>query len=403
MIKHAVTSTAILAVSTLTHAHDHDHHNDHHHHPATITSPTNDALAYADSPINHLQVIGSHNSYKRAIQSELKAIIESQFNISLDSIDYSHIPVLDQLNLGLRNLEFDVYWDPKGGLYTPPAAHALMRQAGITPDPWDPDDQARTPGFKVIHDLDADFTTWYVNFEPLLVDLREWSRAHPNHLPIIVTMNCKEGRRRIPGAIPPAPFTPDSLAILDNTIRNFLTDDHLITPDDIRRNHEHLRDAVLAEGWPTAVEAAGKFIFVLDHAGETRDEFLEAKPGARDAVFFPLVNEDQPEAAIFVINDPIKEHDRIRNLVSKGFIVRTRADAGTKEARNESFDRFNAAKSSGAQVITTDYYIPDRSISDIYTIRFDNGSYVRTNPITSTIPKQHNQTHKSPPRHPNPQ
>ena len=90
-----------------------------------------------------------------------------------------------------------------------------------------------------------------------------------------------------------------------------------------------------------------------------------------------------PEAAIFIINDPLRDESRIRDLVAMGFLVRTRADADTSEARSNDRRRFEAAKRSGAQIITTDYYIPDRSVDDRYMVRFDDGAFVRPNPGTS--------------------
>jgi hypothetical protein len=45
--------------------------------------------------------------------------------------------------------------------------------------------------------------------------------------------------------------------------------------------------------------------------------------------------------------------------VNQGFIVRTQADANTVEARYGNFYRLGRAMDSGAQIICTDYYLPD--------------------------------------------
>ena len=66
-----------------------------------------------------------------------------------------------------------------------------------------------------------------------------------------------------------------------------------------------------------------------------------------------------PEAAFMVINDPVTDQDHIKKMVELGYIVRTRSDANTHEARTNDYSRFKAALSSGAQVISTDYYLPD--------------------------------------------
>jgi len=69
--------------------------------------------------------------------------------------------------------------------------------------------------------------------------------------------------------------------------------------------------------------------------------------------FYP---EDAAEAAIFNIQDPVAEGDTIRRLVGAGFMVRSRADANTVEARTHDLGRLNAAVEAGAQIISTDYY-----------------------------------------------
>jgi hypothetical protein len=46
--------------------------------------------------------------------------------------------------------------------------------------------------------------------------------------------------------------------------------------------------------------------------------------------------------------------------------VRTRSDAGTLEARANDYTRLRSAWKSGAQIISTDYYRPDQSLSDFY-------------------------------------
>ena len=62
------------------------------------------------------------------------------------------------------------------------------------------------------------------------------------------------------------------------------------------------------------------------------------------------------EAAVFNIQDPRPEEARIKALVAQGFLVRTRTDADTTEARNHDLGRLEASVRSGAQIISTDYY-----------------------------------------------
>ena len=63
-------------------------------------------------------------------------------------------------------------------------------------------------------------------------------------------------------------------------------------------------------------------------------------------------------------NDPIGQEAEIRELVHDGFLVRTRADAGTVEARENTTRRRDLAIATGAQLISTDYPEPDPRLSD---------------------------------------
>ncbi len=96
--------------------------------------------------------------------------------------------------------------------------------------------------------------------------------------------------------------------------------------------------------------------------------FVNAKPGS-------------PEAAFIILNDPVKYEDSIQHLVKSGYLVRTRADAGTTEARNRDYRRFEAALRSGAHFITTDYYIADERLGTGYRIQLPGGVSARCNPV----------------------
>ena len=54
-----------------------------------------------------------------------------------------------------------------------------------------------------------------------------------------------------------------------------------------------------------------------------------------------------------------------------GYLVRTRSDANTTEARENDYSRFEAALESGAQIISTDYYLPDTLFGNAFHITLD--------------------------------
>src|SRR5262249_51205778 len=81
------------------------------------------------------------------------------------------------------------------------------------------------------------------------------------------------------------------------------------------------------------------------------------------------------------INDPIKDFDRIQRLVRDGFLVRTRSDADTRQARANEVTQRDKALASGAQFVSTDYPEPDRRFSG-YCVRLPGGVVARSNPVS---------------------
>ena len=342
--------------------------------------PSGDRAPISGLPINHVQLIGSHNSYKQAIDPTLFNMIKQSDSAAARSLEYSHIPLSDQLSLGLRNLEIDVYADEKGGKYAHP--HGLdWEGAANQVTPYDPQGLMKEPGFKVLHVQDIDFRSNCLTFKSCLQELKGWSDAHPDHYPVFITMNAKDDTIHRPGFTEPEKFTTEVFDHLDKAILDYLGKDKVITPDDIRGNYSTLESAVLAGNWPTMTAAKGKFIFILDEGGEKRDAYISGHPSLRNRVFFADAPAGTPEAAIMIINDAIKDSVKIRQMVQKGYIVRTRADADTEEARQNDKTRFKAACASGAQIVTTDYYKKSAFFPSDYVIHFDDGGYLRENPF----------------------
>src|SRR5882757_7611294 len=141
-----------------------------------------------DLPINKIQVIGSHNSYKKAIDPALFRAFQMRDSVSASKIDYEHIPLTDQLDMGLLNLEIDVYADEKGGKY----AHPKGLQWAKGQAPFDPDGVMNEPGFKVLHIPDLDFRSDGLTLKNELHELRAWSEKHPDHSPVFITLEPKD-------------------------------------------------------------------------------------------------------------------------------------------------------------------------------------------------------------------
>jgi hypothetical protein len=172
-------------------------------------------------------------------------------------------------------------------------------------------------------------------------------------------------------------FDADALKNLDDEITAVIPKEKLITPDLVRGKRKTLEEAVLKDGWPKLEAIKGKFLFVLDEGDVKLDLYLKNFPGLKGASLFVNKEEGNPEAAFRIVNDPIGNFEKIKSLVGLGYMVRTRADADTQEARTNDYTRFEKAKASGAQVITTDYYVPGKLFETEFQVIFEDGSYER--------------------------
>lgn len=329
--------------------------------------------------LNQIQVIGSHNSYKSQMAPELLAYLSKINPPASQSLEYAHIPLEAQLDLGLRNLELDVYHDPEGGKYANPKGLEIIKASGGSIPDYDPSNALSKPGLKLFHVQDLDFQSHYLLFADALKALKTWSENHPDHSPVFILINAKD--QNIPGTRAILPFTATALDSIDLEIRTHLGMDHLITPDMVKGNYDNLEQAVLAGNWPNLDDVRGKFLFVLDENEEKIDRYLTAKPELKNAVLFVNKKEGNPTAGFRIINNAEKEEAYIRELVKKGYMIRTRADSDTKQARTNDYSTFEKAKASGAQVISTDYYYPSTFFQSEYKVNFGEGVYERRNPV----------------------
>jgi hypothetical protein len=330
---------------------------------------------FDDLPINRVQLIGSHNSYKQAIDPALFSMFREKNPQAALGLEYSHAPLAEQLDLGLRNLEIDVYADEKGGKYAHP--RGLEWEAAAHPPAYDPAGEMNRPGFKVFHVQDLDFRSNCLTFADCLHQLKTWSDAHPDHYPVYITMNAKDAEIKAPGFTTPEKFTSAVFDRLDKEILDNLGRDNVMTPDDIRGTYPTLEQAVLAGHWPMMRTAKRKFFFILDEGGDHRDAYIAGHPSLQGRIFFTDSPEGSPEAAFMIINDAKRDQEKIREMVRKGYMVRTRADADTREARANDRSGFVAACASGAQIITTDYYYKSKFFASDYSVSFDGGTYMR--------------------------
>jgi hypothetical protein len=329
-----------------------------------------------DLPINKIQVIGSHNSYKKAIDPALFRLFQQRDSVNASKIDYEHIALTEQLDMGLLNLEIDCYVDEKGGRY----AHPKGLEWAKGQAPYDPEGVMNEPGFKILHIPDLDFRSDALTLKKCLQNLRGWSEKHPDHYPVFITLEPKDGIGPDKEVTESEPYTPAVFDELDKALVDGLGKEHLITPDMVRGQYATLESAVLSGNWPTLKAARGRFLFILDDHDRKRDMYSAGHPSLAGRVLFVNAEEGTPESAAMIINNPADP--AIKGLVEKGFIIRTRADADTREARMNDKKDFLAACNSGAQIITTDYYRKSTHFKSDYVVRFEGeNKYVRMNPV----------------------
>jgi Phosphoinositide phospholipase C, Ca2+-dependent len=330
--------------------------------------------------LNQIQVIGSHNSYHAGFAPSERKYLEAKNPKGLRSLDYHHAPLGDQLSGGVRQVEIDVFSDPKGGRFAHPAIVQTIAAAGLPADPdFDPRHEMDKPGFKVMHIQDLDERSTCHTFVACLNDVRTWSKQHPHHLPIFILVETKEDTpREIPNAVKAEAFTPTVFDALDAEIRSVFKPDEIITPDEVRGNASTLVEAVHAGKWPTLAKSRGRVIFLMDqqHVGPI---YAQGHPSLRGRILFTNAMPGAPDAAFIERNDgPLEE---INALVKQGYLVRTRTDEGTEQARTNDTTRRDVALSGGAQMLSTDYPSSEPSPWTKYSVGLPGGLAARCNPV----------------------
>jgi Phosphoinositide phospholipase C, Ca2+-dependent len=380
--------------------------------------------------LNQLQVVGTHNSYHleaTPAESLLRTLVSPDGEKALQ---YSHPALGTQFaNQKVRQIELDVWADPNGGLYAKPLLRTLTFGGAYDP-------VMKQPGTKVLHIQDIDYHSNCLTFRLCLQAVKTWSDANPAHVPVAVLIEFKDTPLSITGltaakiqkaqqqaaakqakatkssaAIPatasatkltpaaqrsaisaalvatPLPWTTARMDTVDADIRSVFLATSLITPDDVRGSDATLEDAVLTRGWPTLAESRGKTLFLMDNPGAYRDSYLAGHPSLQGRVLFTNSTPGQPDAAFVEENDPTgaANQARIQAEVREGYVVRTRADVDTAQARTNDTSMRDAALASGAQWVSTDYPVPADSarFGTTYAVQIPGNTIARCNPVNA--------------------
>ena len=368
--------------------------------------------AAADPRLNEIQVVGTHNSYAlpadprvmdrmaprlKPLSDMMTARLDAAQRAALAEehpsgvsdlrvvLDYVQLPLEAQLRSGARSLELDLHPDPAGGLYADPLPYRELRAAGERDLAPIYADALRQPGMKVQHIADVDFRSQCPALRDCLTILRHWSDQNPGHSPVFILLEPKQGGldRAIPGAAAVPPFDAAAFAEVDATIRDILGPARLLVPDEVRGKYPTLEAAVHAGAWPRLSQMRGRFVFLYLVPGLDFSRFapyLERTPSLEGRAAFVQGLPGMPHTAFVLVDNAVVRPERIPALVRQGYLVRTRADIDTDEARRGDSRRKDAALASGAQIISTDYLTaPNVHGNDYHLAPFAGGW--RCNPV----------------------
>lgn len=298
--------------------------------------------------MNQIQTVGTHNSYHVRTRNPIAQFLQTYIPL-FQGWDYAHAPLDIQLDRGLRNLELDVYHNPRG--------------------------------LRVLHVPFFDAASSCDTFEGCLRIVKGWSDRHPKHAPIILLTEIKSNRI---SWLKFAPFQGLDVNQLDREIRSVFGPDQLITPDDVRGNSPTLSEAVTTKGWPELRWARGRVMLVMHARGDPADAYIKDHPSLEGRAMFLESQKGKPFASFFVRNTP--DNPEIAELARQGYMVRTRADAGVKRMLNggeQRADNRPVAFASGAHVISTDFPPGEAAPTTGYFVELPGGVPVRPNPVTA--------------------
>lgn len=358
--------------------------------PAPV-APTQDELLR----MNQLQIIASHNSYRQMTTDtvysfllSVAAFIPPEYDPV--TLDYQHLTFEDQMNnYPVRGLEIDVYHDPAGGAF---ATRFVNSFVGLDTNANIPD--LNQPGFKVLHIKDVDYNTHHYTFRQALTSIRNWSLAHPNHIPLFINVETKSDSPAddpllaTMGFTPPPVFDAAAADALDAEVRDVFGMDMtgVFTPDLLRGNYNTLNDAALQKNWPLLKDCRGKIVFIMEGVGVPF--YMQGHASLQGRAMFVYASYGTPEAAFVKLNDARSDSALIRQYALEGYMIRTRTDAGTMEARQGDYTGMNAAFASGAHICSTDYYKPDDRAGQpgwsSYYVSFPGQMKARKNPVTAS-------------------
>ena len=303
--------------------------------------------AYADGvKFNEVAYIATHNSYQLESVPSYQKVYRDLENVTFglicgDAPRYCSDTLTEQFNVGIRSIELDIETVVDG------------------------DDVS----FVCTHSPLIDMTSSCYDFSLALEEIKMWSDANPNHLPITVIVEPKKI------------FIPDKgmkflnmdyAQVLDELIREVLGE-KLLTPAEMMGDYPSLRAMREADGWLPLSDCAGRVVVLLHDTTVTKD-YISQDETIKSQAMFPMLrykDRDKDYASFLIVNKP-KDIDKYSQelIFEKKLVIRTRVDS--YGSYNEE-DRILTLE-SGAQILSTDYP-PKADMTEVeYVVDFDKGT-----------------------------
>ena len=275
---------------------------------------------------NEVSFLGTHNSYQKECVPARQKLFKDASTVTFglvkaEKANFSADYLTDQLNLGIRSVELDVETVVKDGEVSFVCSHAPV----------------------------LDMPTHCYNFALALKEIKLWSDANPNHLPVTIIIEPKKV------------FIPDkNMRYFTCNYANILGEqakeifgETLITPADMIGSHPSLKEMREADDWMTLDETRGHVMLLL-HDTTVTDEYIAQDKSIKTQAMFPMLrydSRDKDYASFLLINKAKDIQSQADEVLGKKLIVRTRSDNFGSYKESES----QIALTSGAQIVSTDY------------------------------------------------
>ena len=276
---------------------------------ATPHLPLDDVLRISD-----IQALGTHNSYH----------VESPGN-TVPDWHYTMPPLGTQLDLGVRQLELDIHFF---------------------------DDEP----LQVFHIGALDGMTTCQLFHDCLVEIAQWSSAHPGHAPLYIQVEPKTGF--------PDAATSDTGADneqyfdeVESEILGVFVRERIITPDEVRAGGATLGQTVSTVGWPTFATTRGRVLFTFDNDDSVRAAYSRNQTSLENRLLFVDSTPGDPIAAVAILNDPVADAPTITAALAAHMIVRVTADDPAEDPTTNAAT-LDASLAVSATWISTNFPVP---------------------------------------------